>query len=97
MAVCDQILTTYVKSDLLHIEKFQERHFPRINKSNADNITQGFGQGFTGKNCVTGKLVTQTSDIYSSRLGTSTNRLPLALNISYVFLPLTANLAPNID
>ena len=39
----------------------------------------------------------QGSDIYSSRLGTNTNRLPLALNISYYFLPLTAKLAPNFD
>ena len=37
------------------------------------------------------------SDIYSSRLGTNTNRLPLALNISEYFLPLTAKSAPNID
>ena len=37
------------------------------------------------------------SDIYNSRLGTNTNRLLLALNISSYFLPLTAKLAPNID
>ena len=42
-------------------------------------------------------LLIEPSDIYSSRLGTDTNRLPLALNISEYFLPLTANLAPNID
>ena len=41
-------------------------------------------------------IVPTGSDVYSC-LGTNTNRLPLALNISSYFLLLTAKLTPNIE
>ena len=44
-AVCDQILTKYVKNDQTHVEKIQEHHFLDINKSNAKNHT---GLGWRG-------------------------------------------------
>jgi hypothetical protein len=37
----DKILTKYDKNTYIHVDKFQERHFLRINKNNTKNIAGG--------------------------------------------------------
>ena len=37
----DQILTKIIKFDKIHVGNFQERHFLRIKKNNAENIAGG--------------------------------------------------------
>ena len=53
-----RIVTKYVKNQIIHVEKIQERHFLEIKKSNAKNHTGlGWGGGIACLDC--GQVSTQ--------------------------------------
>ena len=87
---CDHISSKSDKRYQNIYQQNQEHHCLRIEKTNANNITQGLGGRFLSKFCVTGKLVTQTG-MGSSAINPKSHSTPGKFNpmkaVSWVILP----------